>query len=172
MRVAILTISDSVAAGRMNDSSGPALRRECEGRGWFIAFAEVLPDDAANIASRMISICDAGGADVIFTIGGTGLGPRDVTPEVTLSIAQRVVPGLGELMRAEGYRKNPRAVLSRGIVAQCGQSLIINLPGSPAGAVESFRIAAELLPHALEVMRGARHEAVALSGNRSPQREE
>jgi molybdenum cofactor synthesis domain-containing protein len=158
MRVAILTISDSVAAGRMGDGSGPALRRECEARGWLITAMEMLPDDEAAIGSRIASICDGCETDVIFTTGGTGLGPRDVTPEATLAVAKRLVPGLAELMRAECCRKNPRAALSRGVVAQRGQNLIVNLPGSPAGAVESFCAVAELLPHAVEVIRGARHE--------------
>jgi molybdenum cofactor synthesis domain-containing protein len=158
MRVAILTISDSVAAGRMSDGSGPALLRECEARGWLVTAMDILPDDEGSIGSLIASLCDGHGTDVIFTTGGTGLGPRDVTPEATQAVAERLVPGLAELMRAEGCKKNPRAALSRGIVAQRGQTLIVNLPGSPAGAVESFRAAAEILPHAVEVTRGARHE--------------
>jgi molybdopterin adenylyltransferase len=165
MRVAILTISDSVAAARMIDGSGPALRRECEALGWPIAAMEILPDDEAGIGLRIASICDGREVDVIFTTGGTGLGPRDVTPEATVAVAGRLVPGLAELMRAEGRHKNPRAALSRGIVAQRDQTLVVNLPGSPTGAVESFRSVAELLPHAMEVIRGARHEvAGATSG--------
>jgi molybdenum cofactor synthesis domain-containing protein len=170
MRVAILTISDSVAAGRMSDGSGPALRGECEARGWLIAVMETLPDSETGIGLCIASICDGCEADLIFTAGGTGLGPRDVTPEATLAVAGRIVPGLAELMRAEGYRKNRRAVLSRGVVAQREQTLIVNLPGSPAGAVESFRAVAELLPHALEVIRGARHETAGASSDNESER--
>lgn len=158
MRVAILTISDSVASGQMKDSSGPALQRECQSRGWPVTSTEIMPDNEGEIRSRIEAICDVQSADVILTTGGTGLGPRDMTPEATQAAAERLVPGLAELMRFEGSRKNPRAALSRGIVAQRGRTLIINLPGSPAGAVESFRAVADILPHAVEVIGGARHD--------------
>jgi molybdopterin adenylyltransferase len=131
---------------------------------------EILPDNEEIIGPRIASICDQREADVILTTGGTGLGPRDVTPEATLAVAGRLVPGLAELIRAEGWRKNSRAVLSRGIVAQRGQTLIVNLPGSPGGAVESFRAVAQLLPHALEVIRGARHEVAGACSSNEPER--
>jgi molybdenum cofactor synthesis domain-containing protein len=106
----------------------------------------------------LIKICDSGDADVILTTGGTGLGPRDVTPEATAAAATRIVPGLGERMREAGGRGFARAYLSRAIAGVRASTLIVNLPGSPKGAVESLDAVADLLPHAVEVLRGARHD--------------
>lgn len=163
MRVAILTISDSVSAGHFEDRSGPALKFECQARGWEVVRTAVLPDSEAAIRERLIADCAAPSAessiDIIFTTGGTGLGPRDVTPEATLAAANRLVPGLAELMRRKGAETNPRAALSRGMAALRGATLILNLPGSPEGAIQSLYAVADLLPHAVEVMHGARHDA-------------
>lgn len=158
MRVAILTISDSVARGVRRDESGPAVRARCEARGWQVVAVQLLPDEAGMIEARLIELADAARADLILTTGGTGLGPRDVTPEATLAVCSRQVPGLAERMRAAGSQTNPRAALSRAVAGVRHRTLIVNLPGSPRGAVESFEAIADLLPHAVEILRGARHD--------------
>jgi molybdopterin adenylyltransferase len=159
MRVAILTISDSVSSGKSEDRSGAALQAECAARGMDVVHTGVLADDDSAIRARLSELCDSGTADLILTTGGTGLGPRDVTPEATQAVAERLVPGLPELMRRAGYAANPRAALSRGVAALRGNSLIVNLPGSPEGAVESFYAIAGVLAHAIDVIHGARHDA-------------
>jgi molybdenum cofactor synthesis domain-containing protein len=157
MRVAILTVSDSVARGAREDLSGPALRRRCAELGWHVLGAEVAPDEADVIEARLIEIADSGRVDAVLTTGGTGLGPRDVTPEATATVCARLVPGLAEAMREAGRRANPRAALSRAVAGVRGSCLVLNLPGSPQGAVESLNAVADLLPHAAEVMRGVHH---------------
>jgi len=115
-------------------------------------------DDAANIREQLRALADSGRVDVILTTGGTGIGPRDNTPEATQAVADRVVPGIGEEMRRKGLEKTPTAVLSRGVAATRYKSLIVNLPGSPQGATESLDAIAHLLPHAVSVLHGARHD--------------
>lgn len=158
MRVAILTISDSVSRGSREDASGPALAERCKSRGWPVQMLKCTPDDAGQIQARLMEAADSGSFNLILTTGGTGLGPRDVTPEATQSLCRRVAPGLAELMREAGRRSNPRAALSRAVVGLRGSVVIANLPGSPRGAVESFDAIADLLPHAVEVIRGASHD--------------
>lgn len=158
MRVSIITISDSVSAGHREDGSGKALARRCGELGWEIISASIVPDEESAIRAQLLALADTGKLDLVLTTGGTGLGPRDVTPEATASVANRLVPGLGERMRQIGAAKNPNAALSRSIAAIRGTTLIVNLPGSPRGAVESFDAIAELLPHAVSVLHGARHD--------------
>ncbi|HTZ31370.1 MAG TPA: MogA/MoaB family molybdenum cofactor biosynthesis protein [Methylomirabilota bacterium] len=157
MRVAILTISDSVSRGEREDLSGPALVERCRQLGWEVTSALRTSDDPAALRIQLRTICDAGHADLLLTTGGTGLGPRDNTPETTLDIADRTIPGLAEEIRRKGAEKTPTAVLSRGVAVIRHKTLIINLPGSPKGAVESLDAVAPLLPHAIEVLRGAHH---------------
>jgi molybdenum cofactor synthesis domain-containing protein len=158
MRVAIITISDSVSQGIRTDASGPALRDRCLQLGWDVVSEAVLPDDPDTIRERLVSLADNGAADLILTTGGTGIGPRDLTPEATAQACQKLLPGIPEVMREYGRRKNPRAALSRALAGVRGHTLIVNVPGSPRGAVESLDAVAELLPHALAVLGGARHD--------------
>jgi molybdopterin adenylyltransferase len=158
MRVAILTVSDSVAARKYEDRSGPAVAGRCRELGWQIVSASVLPDDRPALESLLKKTADSNEADLILTTGGTGLGPRDSTPDATMAVAEKLVPGFAEHMRAEGLKKTDRALLSRGIAAIRGTTLLINLPGSPTGAIESLDAIAGLLPHAIAVIHGARHE--------------
>ncbi len=158
MRVVILTISDSVSRGIRGDASGPALRERCLQLGWDVVAQAVLPDEPASIRERLISLVNDGAAELVLTTGGTGIGPRDSTPEATKEACQKLLPGIPEVMREYGRKKNPRAALSRAVAGIRGRVLIVNLPGSPRGAVESLDSVAELLPHALEVLRGARHD--------------
>ncbi len=157
MRVTVLTISDSVSAGKSVDRSGPALIQRCGELGWEVASSSVLADDRAAIEKFLKQTADSQSSDLILTTGGTGLGPRDVTPEATLAVAERLIPGFSEHMRLVGTQKTTRALLSRGVCAIRGMSIIVNLPGSPKGAVESLDAIADLLPHSIEVVHGARH---------------
>ena len=154
MRARILVLSDSAAAGNRQDLTGPAVREFLEARGWVVAALEVSPDDLEGIAGRLREWSEDGGSDVVFTAGGTGLGPRDVAPEATRRVIEREIPGLGELMRAEGVKKTRRAALSRGLAGLRKRTLIVNLPGSPRGACESLDAVIDLLPHAIDIAQG------------------
>ncbi|MBV8728208.1 MAG: MogA/MoaB family molybdenum cofactor biosynthesis protein [Acidobacteriia bacterium] len=161
IRAAVLTISDSASAGHRADLSGPAVRSRLEQLGWFISAVEVLPDEVERISARLKGLADSGLVSAIFTTGGTGVAPRDVTPEATRAILEREIPGLGELMRACGARATPLAVLSRAVAGTRGSVLIVNLPGSPKGALESLNAIVEVVPHVLELLRGQTEHAVA-----------
>ncbi|HXX24143.1 MAG TPA: MogA/MoaB family molybdenum cofactor biosynthesis protein [Terriglobia bacterium] len=154
LRAKILVLSDAAAGGRREDRSGPAVRELLESRGWLVGAIEVLPDDATRIRETLLAWTDGDDCDAVFTSGGTGLGPRDVTPEATRAVIEKEIPGLAELMRAEGMKKTPRAALSRGIVGARKDKLIVNLPGSPRGACASLASIIDLLPHAIDLLRG------------------
>ena len=158
MRVAVLTISDTVARDERIDLSGPAVIQRCRELGWEVTSSLKCSDDPGQVRSHLRQLADSRRVDLILTTGGTGLGPRDNTPEATLDIAEKVIPGLAEEMRRKGAEQTPNAVLSRGVAVVRNVSLILNLPGSPKGAVESLDTLAELLPHAVQVLHGARHD--------------
>ena len=154
LRAAIVTASDSVAQGTREDLSGPAVVRLLEGAGWTVLSAEVVPDEFSLLRERLEALTSSTDIDVVFTTGGTGVGPRDRTPEATTAVMERSVPGLAEVMRREGLKKTPRAALSRAVVGVKGKTLMINLPGGPDGAEDSLKAILEILPHAVEVVRG------------------
>jgi len=158
LRVAVITISDSVSAGKSEDKSGPAVIARCRELGWEIKSSLVIPDDPPSIREQLRQFADSGRVDLILTTGGTGLSPRDSTPEATIAVADRLVPGFAEEMRRKGMEKTPRAILSRAVAAVRHKSLILNLPGSPKGAVESLDALADLLPHSVAIIHGARHD--------------
>ncbi len=161
IQAAVLTISDSVTAGTRSDRSGPAVRERLEQLGWKVSVMEALPDESREIAARLATLADGGQVSAIFTTGGTGVALRDVTPEATRSVIDREIPGLPELMRARGRESTPLAVLSRSVAGTRGRVLIVNLPGSPRGAVESLDAIVELVPHVLELLRGQTEHAAA-----------
>ena len=154
IRVAVITVSDSAVAGTREDRSGPALRERAESLGWTVSASELVSDESHQIADVLRRLADSGQISVILTTGGTGVALRDVTPEATRSVIHREVPGLGELMRSEGRKLTPTAVLSRGMAGLRGQTLIVNLPGSPKGAVESLDAIAKLIPHVVDLLEG------------------
>jgi molybdopterin adenylyltransferase len=161
INAAVLTISDSVTGGTRTDRSGPAVRERLEQLGWSVSVMEALPDEAPEIGARLATLADGGQVSAIFTTGGTGVALRDVTPEATRSVIDREIPGLAELMRAHGRQSTPLAVLSRAVAGTRGRVLIVNLPGSPKGAVESLDAIVELVPHVLELLRGQTEHAAA-----------
>ncbi|HTP30584.1 MAG TPA: MogA/MoaB family molybdenum cofactor biosynthesis protein [Candidatus Acidoferrales bacterium] len=156
---AVLTISDSVSAGTREDLSGPAVRERLEQLGWQVSVAEVVPDVAVDISRRLAALADGGAVSAIFTTGGTGVAARDVTPEATRAVLHREIPGFSELMRARGRESTPLAALSRAVAGTRGKVLIVNLPGSPKGAVQSLDAIVELVPHVLELLRGRTEHA-------------
>ena len=151
---AVLTISDSSHAGTRADASGPAVAARLLETGFEIALTRILPDERAQIADTLRHLADTRAAAVIFTTGGTGVAPRDITPEATRDAIDREIPGFGELMRLRGLEKTRFAVLSRAIAGNRGGVLIVNLPGSPKGAVESLDAILELVPHVLDLING------------------
>ena len=164
INAAVLTISDSASAGKRTDRSGPAVRERLEQVGWNVSVVEIIPDEADEISARLSTLADGGQVSAIFTTGGTGLSPRDVTPEATRAVIGREIPGFGEVMRAKGRESTPLAALSRSLAGTRGTVLIVNLPGSPKAAVESLNAIVELVPHVLELLRG-QTEHVSLHGN-------
>jgi molybdenum cofactor synthesis domain-containing protein len=153
-RAAIITASDKGSQGAREDKSGDTVQAMLAEAGLEVAKRIVLPDERAVLAEALRKLCDDSDVDLIVTTGGTGFSPRDWTPEATLDVADRLAPGLAELMRSEGLKKTPRAALSRGVAAIRGRTLILNLPGSPKGAAESLEAALKVLDHGLEVLSG------------------
>lgn len=153
IRFGILTLSDRSSRGERADSSGPALASLIQLEGWSVVKQSILPDDEASIREVLAFWADGGELDVILTTGGTGFSPRDVTPEATRAVIEREAPGLAEAMRAASLKVTPHAMISRIVTGIRGKSLIINLPGSPKGAVENLHVIIPVLPHAVQLLR-------------------
>ena len=153
IRFGIVTVSDRSSRGERADASGPALVELVQGQGWSVVRQSLLPDDESSIRTLLISWADSGELDVILTTGGTGFSPRDVTPEATRAVIQREAPGLAEAMRTASRRVTPHAMLSRIVTGIRGNSLIVNLPGSPKGAVENLHVIMPVLPHAVQLLQ-------------------
>lgn len=151
---AILTVSDKGSLGQREDSSGKAIREMISDAGGRVVEYAIVPDERRLISEKLSQWADTGEIDVIVTTGGTGLAPRDVTPEATTDIVDRLVPGFAEAMRAESLRKTPHAVLSRAVAGIRRRSLIVNLPGSPKAVRECLAVVMPALPHAVETLRG------------------
>ena len=152
IRFGILTLSDRSARGERADASGPALADLIHAQNWSVAKQAIIPDDESAIRTTLIEWADSGEVDAILTTGGTGFAPRDVTPEATRAVIQRDAPGLAETMRTESLKKTPHAMLSRAVAGIRGRTLIVNLPGSPKGALENLQTLLPILPHAVQLL--------------------
>jgi len=154
MRVALVIPSDRAASGVRPDATGPALAEALRAWPAEVIACEVVPDEKDAIRGRIVRFADELGADLVLVAGGTGLGPRDVTPEATREAIEREVPGIAETIRAKGLTCTPNAILSRAVAGVRGRTLVIDLPGSPRGAVESLSFVAASIPHAVEILHG------------------
>ena len=152
MRASVLTVSDSCARGERNDVSGPAVAHTLQQHHFAVVDTRVVPDDHATIQKAIVELTRK--ARLVVTTGGTGISTRDVTPEATRAVCGRMLDGISERMRREGERKTLFAVLSRGVCGVCGTSLVLNLPGSPTGAVEALQAVIDVLPHAIQLLAG------------------
>lgn len=152
LAAAVITVSDSSARGERQDLSGPAVAEFLRGRNFFVVGAQTVPDEADAIQQAILRWAEQ--ARLVVTTGGTGVAPRDVTPEATRAVCDRILDGVSERMRREGSKATPFAALSRAVCGVRGKVLILNLPGSPSGAVDSLASVIELVPHALQLLAG------------------
>lgn len=152
--VGILTVSDRSSKGSRADTSGPALLSKLADAGLNVNLVDVVPDEVSEISRILVEWSDKIGLDLILTTGGTGVSPRDVTPEATMAVITRLIPGMGEAMRAASLSKTPHAMLSRAVAGVRGRTLIINLPGSPKGAIENLEAVLPAIPHAIAKIQG------------------
>jgi molybdopterin adenylyltransferase len=152
-KAAVITVSDKGAAGEREDTSGAVVRDILEGAGIEVVRREIVPDEANVLSELMVALCDEG-VDLIVTTGGTGVSPRDVTPEATLAVIEKEIPGMAEAMRAESLKVTPHAMISRAVCGLRGGTLIVNLPGSPRGAQENLEVVMPAVPHTLDVAGG------------------
>ena len=160
MRVAIVTISDSDFTGDRRDTSGEAIRQWCERRGDQVVSHDKVSDETSEISPLLASLCDSGSVDLLLTTGGTGLSPRDVTPEATRAVIERDAPGIAEFIRSSSYDTFPRAALSRGVAGSRGSTLVVNLPGSTSGVHDGLACLLQIVDHAVGVLSGevGRHD--------------
>ena len=154
MRVAVLTISDAGARGERADTSGDAIASWASERGYTLAARALVPDDAAAIVRHLLAWCDGDGADLVLTTGGTGLAPRDNTPEATRAVLEREADGIAERLRVACLDSFPRAALSRGVAGTRNRTLIVNLPGSPGGVRDALHALVPIVDHAVSIVRG------------------
>jgi len=157
IRTAVLTISDSCAQGKRDDISGKTIEQLLDKDKFFVEAKAIVPDDYDTIAEKLKHFADELTVDLVLTTGGTGLGPRDVTPEATESVCEKKVPGFGEIARAEGFKITVNAILSRAVAGIRKNTLIINLPGSTKAVTQCIDIFSNIIPHAIEMMRGGGH---------------
>ena len=158
IKIAILTISDKGSRGERVDGTGPALKSELEKNEFEISYYKIIPDEIEIIEKELIYLSDESKVDLVLTNGGTGFSQRDVTPEATLHVIEKNVPGIGEAMRMKSLAITPRGMLSRGIAGIRGKTLIINLPGSPKGAVENLQFILPAIPHGIAILLGTASE--------------
>ena len=157
IKIAVLTISDSCTEGDREDVSGQTIVDMLSEETFEVCEKKIIADDHEKIVNILKSFSDEQGVDVVLTTGGTGPGPRDVTPEATASVCERMTPGFSEILRVEGFKKTPKAILSRGVAGMRKNTLIINLPGSPKAVRECLEIILDVIPHAVKMMRGGGH---------------
>jgi molybdopterin adenylyltransferase len=153
LRFGILTVSDRSSRGERPDASGPALMETVTAQGWQVVRRQIVPDELDMLKQILSEWADSGQMDILLATGGTGFAPRDVTPEATLAIVERLTPGLDEAMRAASLKITPHAMLSRAVSGLRKRTLVINLPGSPKGAVENLQVLIPVLPHAIQLLQ-------------------
>jgi molybdenum cofactor synthesis domain-containing protein len=163
IRAVVITVSDRCARGEQEDESGPALVELLKEAGASVVATEILPDDLVALSENLAAYADRSDVNLIMTTGGTGLSPRDNTPEATRAVIEREAPGLSEAMRVETLRQTPLAMLSRGVCGLRSNALIINLPGSPKGVRESFNVIKGVLPHAIALVAGKTHGEASIA---------